>query len=232
MRPMDSSGVHNSHGGANWLPPLPCWLWIDHLLDLHHLKQVQVINILIYMYTVHENIQVVWLKKYELEPLLQLDQHLSGEMAANHQRNLRQHQHHLRRRAAWTHETKIPTSHDWGRTTFSSFRGEWFRFITAKIKTFYQKGNPKYNAYDKDIAVFNLYFGDSTVFGKFSQYLSTQLLFAQSTSELPRWPGWTSSLALGESVDFVLESALSLSLSFSTGFRSGFVGLLCVTYTD
>ena len=126
-----------------------------------------------YMYTVHENIQVVWLKKCELEPLLQLDQHLSGEMAANHQRNLRQHQHHLRRRAAWTHETKIPTSHDWGRTTFSSFRGKWFRFISAKIKTFYQKGNPKYNAYDKDIAVFNIYFGDSTVFGKFSQYLFT-----------------------------------------------------------
>ena len=27
------------------------------------------------------------------------------------------------------------------------------------------KGNPYYNAYEKDIAVVNLYFGDSTVFG-------------------------------------------------------------------
>ena len=27
------------------------------------------------------------------------------------------------------------------------------------------KGNPKYNAYEKDIAVVNIYFGDSTVFG-------------------------------------------------------------------
>ena len=50
MRPMDSSWLHNSHGGAHRLPPLPCRLWTDHLLDLHHLKQVQVINILIYVY--------------------------------------------------------------------------------------------------------------------------------------------------------------------------------------
>ena len=28
-----------------------------------------------------------------------------------------------------------------------------------------QKGNSEYNAYEKDIAVVNLYFGDSTVFG-------------------------------------------------------------------
>ena len=27
------------------------------------------------------------------------------------------------------------------------------------------KGSPEYNAYEKDIAVVNLYFGDSTVFG-------------------------------------------------------------------
>ena len=32
-------------------------------------------------------------------------------------------------------------------------------------KSILQKGNPEYNAYEKDIAVVNLYFGDSTVFG-------------------------------------------------------------------
>ena len=32
-------------------------------------------------------------------------------------------------------------------------------------KSTHQKGNPEYNAYEKDIAVVNLYFGDSTVFG-------------------------------------------------------------------
>ena len=32
--------------------------------------------------------------------------------------------------------------------------------------TFCLKGNPYYNAYEKDIAVVNLYFGDSTVFGE------------------------------------------------------------------
>ena len=35
---------------------------------------------------------------------------------------------------------------------------------TAKNQ-FLQKGNPEYNVYEKDIAVVNLYFGDSTVFG-------------------------------------------------------------------
>ena len=33
------------------------------------------------------------------------------------------------------------------------------------INLFFKKGNPEYNAYEKDIAVVNLYFGDSTVFG-------------------------------------------------------------------
>ena len=50
-------------------------------------------------------------------------------------------------------------------------------------KSFPQKGNPEYNAYEKDIAVINLYFGDSTVFGdllhlsalfSFSWYFRTQ----------------------------------------------------------
>ena len=48
----------------------------------------------------------------------------------------------------------------------------------------------------------------------------------QSLRDLQRWPGWTSSPTLEESVDFVLESVSSLSLSFSTGSQSGFSGPL------
>ena len=31
------------------------------------------------------------------------------------------------------------------------------------------KGSPRYNAYEKDIVVVNLYFGNPTVFGNFPQ---------------------------------------------------------------
>ena len=44
--------------------------------------------------------------------------------------------------------------------------------ILWNIKNLNQKGNPKYNAYEEDIAVLNLYFGDSTVFGN---YLSVNI---------------------------------------------------------
>ena len=37
--------------------------------------------------------------------------------------------------------------------------------ILWNIKNLNQKGNPKYNAYEEDIAVLNLFFGDSTAFG-------------------------------------------------------------------
>ena len=35
-----------------------------------------------------------------------------------------------------------------------------------KITWQYLKGDPMYNAYDRDIAVVNIFFGESTVFGE------------------------------------------------------------------
>ena len=48
------------------------------------------------------------------------------------------------------------------------------------------------------------------------------IITSQSSRSCPRWPGWTSSLALAASVDFVLGLALSPLLRLSTGSLSEF----------
>ena len=102
------------------------------------------------------------------------------------------------------------------------------------IKYFCAKGNQMYNAYEKDIAVVNLYFGDSTAFSKweliviFMVYL-TLFFIPQSSRELQKWLGWTSSPTLEGFADSALASALSRSLSSSTGSQSDSVDQLSCT---
>ena len=45
-------------------------------------------------------------------------------------------------------------------------RGYFYK--NFNVTFFHKKGDQMYNAYEKDIAVVNLYFGDSTSFGKLS----------------------------------------------------------------
>ena len=125
LRPLDSSRVHNSHGGGDRLPPLPCRLWTDQIYHLHHLIWVWVIEKHMQTYLI-VSFQILWLKESEPEPLLHLDHLLFGEMATNHQRNLWQHHNQLHQLAAWTNETKISQIHVGRGTAFSSCRGEWF----------------------------------------------------------------------------------------------------------
>ena len=75
-----------------------------------------------------------------------------------------------------------------------------------------------YNAYEKDIAIVNIFFGDSTVFGRyFIANVFTKSISIQNLRDRRRWLGWTSSLALAASADFALASALFPFLKFSTG---------------
>ena len=46
------------------------------------------------------------------------------------------------------------------------------------------KGTPTYSAYEKDIAVVNLYFGDSTVFGNSSCFLFKNFFLKKSTNKI------------------------------------------------
>ena len=38
--------------------------------------------------------------------------------------------------------------------------------LSEELSCSFLQGDPKYNAYERDIAVVNLFFGDSTVFGE------------------------------------------------------------------
>ena len=111
----------------------------------------------------------MWLKKPELEPLLQPDQLLVSQMATGYQQNLRrEQQRRLHQRAKGTNATEVSTKQSSRGTSLFSYQGEPFVHIfkTPIIKHFHLKGDQMYNAYYKDIAVVNLYFGDSTAFGE------------------------------------------------------------------
>ena len=89
-----------------------------------------------------------------------------------------------------------------------------------------------YNVYEKDIAVVNIFFGSSTVFGleksfiisDFKSTIKYRTAIPQNLRDLKGWPGWTSSQTLEDSVDFVLESVSFLSQNFYIGSPSGFSG--------
>ena len=66
------------------------------------------------------------------------------------------------------------------------------------------QGDVYYDAYERDIAMVTIFFGDSTVFGKFSV---AETIFLITVS-----------------VGFVLDSVLFPLLRLSTGFLSSFAG--------
>ena len=93
-------------------------------------------------------------------------------------------------------------------------------FIRTRCRTMLMKRTlPSWTSF------MNIFFGDSTVFGKLLiPHVQTNPcnFVLQSLKGRQRWPGWTSFLALVASADFASESALSQLLRFSTGFQSGF----------
>ena len=98
-------------------------------------------------------------------------------------------------------------------------------FLTISLKPTCQ-GVPMYDAYERDIAVLNLFFGDSTVFGRWLPFDIDLTIVAQSTRGRRRWQVLNSSPT---SVDFVasaLALALSLLLRSFTGSPSGFSQVL------
>ena len=70
-------------------------------------------------------LQGLWLEKPELEPVLQPDSLLTGEMATCHQLNLWEHHNRIHQWTARAHETVVPnreTAKSWA--TFFSHRGD------------------------------------------------------------------------------------------------------------
>ena len=83
----------------------------------------------------------------------------------------------------------------------------------------FHQGEVLYNAYEKDIAIVNIFFGDSTVFGEllYQHSILCNNYFPQNLRGRQKWLCWTSYLALVASVDFALGSALFPLLRFFTG---------------
>ena len=101
--------------------------------------------------------------------------------------------------------------------------GESAFFMNTFIRWHFQD-NPVYNAYERDIAVVNIFFGQSTAFGKsiWWGFLIPPLSLLQSSQERKRWPGLILPPISGASLESPSASALSLFSNFSIGSPSDF----------
>ena len=94
----------------------------------------------------------------------------STEVAAHSQSNIWKqdsHRHQLRWRLAKSDEEGVPPGiNDLQWDPFFPSRGLPSSFYIKRNILSYQQDDPEYNAYERDIALVNLFFPDSTVFGQ------------------------------------------------------------------
>ena len=109
----------------------------------------------------------MWLKKSQPESFLQPVSNIPGKVAASHQVDLRKHHDQLHEQHARPFQTELPKN-VLGRPGVVSLPHSGFD--TKFIKTDWIQGEAYYNAYKKDIAVVNIFFGGSTVFGEEMSY--------------------------------------------------------------
>ena len=144
-------------------------------------------------------------------------------MAARDQRNLRKHNNRLYQQTWRALETYVPKRVDGRKGVVGlSYSGRDSKYLingNASPRIFLiQEGSAFYNAYEKDIAVVNIFFGGPTAFGKDTPAKNIKFhTFPKSLRDPKEWPGSTSSLTWEVSVVFVLASALCLLLSLHIG---------------
>ena len=114
--------------------------------------------------------QGLWLKKPEPESILYFGrQLLLGEMATGSQLYVWKRHNYVHQWTARAFETGVSNNKNAeNRAPVISYEGYVFdeiNHLKYENQTMLLKGSPEYNAYEKDIAVLNLYFGHSTVFG-------------------------------------------------------------------
>ena len=139
------------------------------ILQHCYLLRIQVLILIIFQTNIF---QTVWLKKSQPESFLQLVSTIPGKVAAGHQLNLRKHQDQLHEQAARTLETEI------AKNILEKTRAVGLPHSgldpSSKMLLFIEndwiQGEAYYNAYEKDIAVVNIFFGGSTVFGEGMSY--------------------------------------------------------------
>ena len=122
-------------------------------------------------------LQGLWLEKPEPEPFLHLDRLLTGEVATGAELDLWKHHHDIHQRSDRACQIGVSnneTARKW--TPVISYTGNVFcndQAFNFDNEYFPLKGFPQYDAYEKDIAVVSLYFGDSTAYFIFVTTITT-----------------------------------------------------------
>ena len=118
--------------------------------------------------------QSMHITEHELESVLQLDRNHICNVGTLHQIDIREHLGvaSLHQRVDRTSKAQVPRWNGWEGTHIISHSGQQ----NLMDGYFFLKVEPHYNAYEKDIAVVNIFFGKPTVFGK-NQLNYTSLTF-------------------------------------------------------
>ena len=111
------------------------------------------------------------LSKLEPEPLLQLDLDLLGNVATKCLGDLWQFDHRLHQQDHGATQTQLPKLYGRQGAHILTHKGVLVKCISDQ-STFYHQGQKYYNAYQKDIAIVNIFFGEPTVYGELQYYLN------------------------------------------------------------
>ena len=157
------------------MQPVSSWLPSCQLRDFNHFGWIEVFHE-VSIYVKINSRQSLHLTQLELELHLQPDRrHLYGNVETRDPVDLREllRVPGLHQRADWTNETDLPWWDGWEGTPNLNCSGfDQANWISSEISfVWYSIQGGYYNAYEKDIAVVNIFFGKSTVFGKFLFYL-------------------------------------------------------------
>ena len=112
----------------------------------------------------------------ELEPesFLRLELDIVGNVATKRLGNLWKPNNYLCQPDVGAIEAEIPELDGWKGTDIFSYQG--FKNLTTSCLVFTShQGEGYYNAYEKDIAVLNLFFGQPTVYGGLKTFESVQV---------------------------------------------------------
>ena len=108
--------------------------------------------------------QLLWLSEPELESVLQPDLHLSGNVATKRPRDLRKPDNKLHQCNIWADEKELPKLYGGEGAHNIPCQGST-HLLDQRWINFFQDVT-YYNAYEKDIAIVNIFFGEPTAYGE------------------------------------------------------------------
>ena len=109
--------------------------------------------------------QFLWFAELKLEPVLQTNLHIPGNVAAKRPWDVWKPEDYLHRWNIWANEIELSILYGGeGAYNFTHWGFVVLTFFTDSINFF--QDVTFYNAYEKDIAIVNIFFGEPTVYGE------------------------------------------------------------------